>query len=75
MSATAANKGESTRLASPGSLPSQSDRKFNIILYGVDECPSGSSRAIRLESDLSNAVSVLSSVEPSIQSQIYKGLL
>ena len=41
-------------------------------MYGVDECPPGSSRASRLESDLNNAVSVLSSVENTIQSQSVK---
>ena len=48
------------------------DRKYNIILYGVDKCPPGSSRASRLESDLSNAASVLSSVENTIRSQSVK---
>ena len=51
---------------------SQPDRKFNVILYGVAECPSGSSRSSRLESDLVSAVSVLSSVESTIQSQSIK---
>jgi len=38
------------------SVPSQrmiiSDKKYNLVLYGVKECPQGSSRSARLESDL-----------------------
>ena len=51
---------------SPNVLVS-SERKFNIVLYGVDECPSGLSKSSRFESDLSNAVKVLSSINKAIE--------
>ena len=45
------------------SVPSQrmiiSDKKYNLVLYGVKEYPSGFSRSARLESDLGSVVSVL----------------
>ena len=76
-STAAANVGESTYRASPSTTirrvsHSYTDRKFNVILYGIDECLPGSSRASRLESDLNNAVSVLSSIESTIQAQSIK---
>ena len=37
------------------------DKKFNVVLYGVEECPSGMSKSARFESDLSSALKVLSS--------------
>ena len=46
-------------------LPS-SDKKFNVVLYGVGECPSGLSKSARFELDLSNAAKVLSSINNSI---------
>lgn len=49
-----------------------SDKKFNVILYSVDECPSGSTWSIRQESDLASMVSVLSSLDSSFQSQSIK---
>ena len=52
--------------------PHNNDSKFNIVLYGVEECPSGRSRSARLESDLSSVVDVLSSVDTSIQPQSVK---
>jgi len=55
------------------SVPSQrmiiSDKKYNLVLYGVKECPSGSSRSARLESDLASIVSVLTTLESSFHSQ------
>ena len=36
------------------------ERKFNVVLYGVDE--SGASKSTRLEDDLKKAVSVISGV-------------
>ena len=45
------------------------DCKFNIVLYGVDECPQGTPRAGRFESDLGCAVAVLSTIDSTIQPQ------
>ncbi len=46
-----------------------SDKKFNAVLYGVNECPPGTPRPIRLDSDLSNAVSVFATLYSTIQLQ------
>ena len=46
-----------------------SESKFNVVLFGVQECPSGMSKSARFESDLSNTVGVLSSIDSSIQPQ------
>ena len=46
-----------------------SESKFNVVLFGVQECPSGMSKSARFESDLSNRVGVLSSIDSSIQPQ------
>ena len=39
-----------------------SDNKFSIVLYGVSECPPGSPRLTRLESDITSVVSVFSTL-------------
>ena len=58
------------------SVPSQrmiiSDKKYNLVLYGVKECHSGSSRSARLESDLTSVVSVLITLESSLHSSLLK---
>ena len=59
----------STAPRSASNNKQESGKKGNIILYGVPECHSGTSRSARLELDLSNAVSVLSTLESSCQSQ------
>ena len=43
-------------------------KKLNVVLYGVQECPSGMSRSAQQDSDLSSVVSALSSIDPTIQS-------
>ena len=50
------------------------DRKYNVVLFGVEECKKGTSRSVRLQSGLVNAVSVLSSITPSVQSESVKDL-
>ena len=45
---------------------------MELIIYGVDECPSGMAKAAHLESDLSNVISVLPMVDSSIQPQSIK---
>ena len=74
-SIAAAKTGEPTSRFAPVINHTQTyhpDRKFNIILYGVDECPQGTSRADRFESDLDQAVSVLSTIESTVQPQSIK---
>ena len=48
------------------------DSKYNVVLYGVEECRSGMYRSARLESDLTSVISVFSALESSIQSQSVK---
>ena len=45
------------------------DRKFNVIVYGIDECPKGTPKHARSESDLRSVISVLSKVDNSVESQ------
>ena len=48
------------------------DKKFNVVLYGVEECPPRTPKADRFESDLSSVVSVLSTIDSNIQPQSIK---
>ena len=41
-------------------------RKYNVVLYGIDECPNGTSKSQRLEREVGSAVSVLSGLDKSI---------
>ena len=63
------------KLSSPQSLPRvlpNFDKKFNVVLYGVEESPSGMSKSARFDSDLSSAVRVLSSINSTIEPQSIK---
>ena len=48
------------------------ERKFNIVVYGINECSKGTPRHSRLQSDLSSVVSVLSKLDNNIQPQSIK---
>ena len=48
------------------------EKKFNVVIYGISECPNGTSRSERLNQDLSDVVSVLSKVSSSIEPQAIK---
>ena len=48
------------------------DKKPNVVLYGVEECPPRTSKADRFESDLASVVSVLSTIDSNIQPQSIK---
>ena len=52
--------------------PISSDKKYSIVLFGVDECRVGISRRDRFHSDLSSAAEVLSEVDNTIQGQSIK---
>ena len=54
---------------------SVSDNKFSIVLYGVNECPPGSPRSTRLESDITSVVSVFPTLDGTIQAQFHQGML
>ena len=50
------------------------DRKFNVVVYGVDECPRSTSISSRLDMDLDKAVSVFSVLDQSISSHSIKDM-
>ena len=53
----------------PTPLNSNPERKYNIVVYGVDECASRLTRASRQEADLESVVSLYSRIDSSITSQ------
>ena len=53
---------------------SLSDRKFNILLYGIQECPSTQTRPQRMKSDLQNALQELSSLNDYINANSIKDI-
>jgi hypothetical protein len=50
------------------------ERKYNVILFGLDECPRGTSRSARLDEDLKKAIFVLSKADQSIDSNTIKDI-
>lgn len=62
---------QQTNDATPGvkaSVPYE-ERKFNVVIYGIDECPSGTARISRLESDLNQVVSIITPLVPTLNEQ------
>jgi len=56
---------ELTHITSQRSSPASSqsaDRKFNLVIYGLDECPNETSRPERVKQDIDKGYSVLSKV-------------
>ena len=49
-------------------IASNTERKYNVILYGLDECPKGTPRSTRIENDINKAISILSKADKSITS-------
>lgn len=49
----------------PNSIPNA--RKFNVVLFGLAECPKGTKKFDREQSDLNNATTILSKLDNSIQ--------
>ena len=45
-----------------------SDRKFNVVLFGLAECPTGTKKFDRDQSDLKNVTEIFSELDNSIQS-------
>ena len=68
-SATLAHPPSTSTVANPRI---SQERKFNVIIYGIDECPRGTSRPSRLQGDLDKAVLLLSGLDNSINSQCVK---
>lgn len=74
-SVTVSNMGESAVHLTPDTHRTTEfhhDKKFNVVLYGVEECPPRTSKADRFESDLASVVSVLSTIDSNIQPQSIK---
>ena len=42
------------------------DRKFNLVVYGISECPSGMSRPERVKRDLDLNIPILTKLNPEI---------
>ena len=64
--------GLNAQASSSRKLLANTDRKLNVVIYGISECPKGTSRSERLTQDLSKVESVFSQVSSSIQSQAIK---
>ena len=58
-----------THDTTPTSKPSQLDRKSNIVLCGIKECPKGTGKLDRFEQDLNSVADVLHSVDPDFVKQ------
>lgn len=52
----------------PNSFHDQS-KKFNFVIYGIEECAKGSSRLIRSTSDVKQVTEILVKVNPELPSQ------
>ncbi len=53
----------------PTLTPNPKDRKYNIVVYGIQECKKGSSRHIRLSEDIGAVASLVQKVDDSIPAQ------
>ena len=60
---------DSKVMAQPKPKNGSSDRKFNVVIHGISECPAGMPRFARVYKDLESVVSALSDIDPNIQSQ------
>ena len=50
-----------------GISPNNPNRKFNIVVYGVNECPKGTYRQTRQSSDLSSIATIISSLNTGVK--------
>ena len=53
----------------------QVNRKFNLVVYGISECPNGTSQADRVKHDMDKSVSILSKVNNDISSYLVRDCL
>ena len=44
-----------------------SDRKYNIVVYGIEECPAGTPRSERSKHDVNESLSIFSNLDNDIQ--------
>ena len=63
---------KSTSVSSHSGTTLDSTKTFNVVLYGVDECPSGTSRLAHLAADLESVVSVCATIDSTFQAQALK---
>ena len=56
-------------MAQPKPKNDSSERKFNVVIHGISECPAGTPRLAQVSKDLERVVSTLSAIDPNIQSQ------
>ena len=63
-----------TTLSSKSIEHSQSNRKFNIVIFGVKECPTGSLKSSHLAHDSGEVMAILSRLDASIQPSAIKDL-
>ena len=68
-SATKKYTNDSKVMAQPKPKNGSSERKFNVVIHGISECPAGTPRLARVSKDLESVVSALSEIDPNIQSQ------
>lgn len=64
----------SARKTPPKLSPSSLDRKFNVIVYGIEENPQGTQKHLRTQNDLKNLLAVLSELNTTIDSTAIKDL-
>lgn len=53
----------------------QSDRKFNVVISGVEECIVGTPRLVRLDQDLERISGVIASVDSTITSDSIRDII
>ena len=56
-------------VASRSPASPNSERKYNIIVYGIKECPKGSSRRIRMTKDTEAVSSIIKTIDSQISDQ------
>ena len=56
----------------PPKPPPITDRKYNVVLYGINESPVDTPRSNRLKHDQDNMLTVLSDIDPSLTSALVK---
>ena len=55
-----------TSKPTPAISVTESERKFNLVLYGIKECPKGTPKHSRMVSDLKSVADILSSVDTQV---------
>ena len=56
----------------PKALPLSLDKKFNVVMYGIRECPQNTSRQTRQLTDLENILKVFSDAQIGIDNSSIK---